>query len=124
MPDKSETVSARLNYPFTTYRQELDAKHANLEIQMDGASETATLLLSGRRKEYNSKTRKYEYTETEHVAEIKVPNQLIQDMLNDYFRSSRRQEELRIAITQGKLRDMIRGKWKPRTVMREVKNDP
>ena len=121
MTQQTDTVSIELEYPFTTYRQEIDASHARLRIQLDKSRKKASICLFGKLKKFNSDTQKIDYGDIGRIAEINVPSQLIQDMLNAYFKSSRREEEFRIAIHEGRLRELIRGKWKPKTVIHEVK---
>ena len=123
MTTQTDTVSIELEYPFINYRQEINASQARLEIQLNRSKQNAAICLFGKRKKFNPDTHQLEYGNVERIAEIKVPDQLIQDMLNAYFKSSRREEEYRIAIHEGRLRELIRGKWKPKTVIHEVKNE-
>ncbi len=108
-----------LRYPFATYRQELDLEDARLEIKLSPTDDTAALCLYGRRRTRTAQsTRK---TDVDCIATIQVPGRLIQAMLNDYFDTLRRMETMRIAVHEGKLGELLKGEWKPRTLLRKIK---
>jgi hypothetical protein len=115
----TEAVSVELRYPFATYRQELELEDARLEIKLSPTDDTASLCLYGRRRSRLPQDAKR--PDIDCVATIRVPGRLIQDMLNGYFDSLRRMETMRIAVHEGKLGDLLKGQWKPRTIMRKIK---
>ncbi len=115
----TESVSVELRYPFATYRQELDLEDARLEIKLSPTDDTASLCLYGRRRAHPSQGGKR--PEIDCIATIRVPGRLVQDMLNDYFDTLRRMETMRIAVHEGKLGELLKGEWKPRTILRKIK---
>jgi len=117
--DRSEAVSVELRYPFATYRQDLELEDARLEIKLNPTDDTASLCLYGRRR---TRGRQGDAkSEVTCIATIRVPGRLIQEMLNDYFNTLRRMEVMRIAVHEGKLGDLLKGEWRPKTIMRKIK---